>query len=74
MFKFMHWSFTTYDKNLGFEPDTPLLNRVTEWLLNTAMFEQAWFVVCAGPMNWWWSEQICLYTVGAWTIFLVVQG
>lgn len=21
-------------------------------------------------MNWWWSEQLCLFTAGAWTIFV----
>jgi hypothetical protein len=25
-------------------------------------------------MNWWWSEKLCLYTVGYWTIFLSTEG
>ncbi|KAK7457185.1 hypothetical protein VKT23_010484 [Stygiomarasmius scandens] len=47
---------------------------MTAWLVDSALFEQAWTTVCAGPLNWWWSEQICAYTVGAWTAFLFLQG
>ncbi|KAJ7693993.1 hypothetical protein B0H16DRAFT_1847672, partial [Mycena metata] len=28
-----------------------------------------WAHVCFGKANWWWSQQLCLFTVGAWTIF-----
>jgi hypothetical protein len=38
------------------------------------MFEQAWKIVCEGPLRWWWSEQLCLFTAGAWTVFLFAQG
>lgn len=42
--------------------------------MNTALFEQAWAAVCFGKVNWWWSEQLCLFTVGTWTLFLAVEG
>ena len=50
------------------------LNRLTDWLKGTELFEQAWKTVCANALNWWWSEQLCLFTVGAWTVFLSAQG
>ena len=50
-----------------------LLLRVAAWLMETALFEQAWSAVCVGPLNWWWSEQLCLFTAGAFTVFLFVQ-
>lgn len=42
--------------------------------MNTELFEQAWAAVCTNPLNWWWSEQLCLFTVGAWTVFLAIEG
>ncbi|KAJ7025568.1 hypothetical protein C8F04DRAFT_1212828 [Mycena alexandri] len=39
-----------------------------------SLFEQAWANVCFGQVNWWWSQQLCLFTVGAWTIFLSIEG
>jgi hypothetical protein len=51
-----------------------LLSQITSWLVGTRLFEQAWSAVSFGSMNWWWSEQLCLFTVGAWTSFLVTEG
>lgn len=34
-----------------------------QWLANTALFEQAWRIVCTGASNWWWSSFICTWTV-----------
>lgn len=42
--------------------------------MNTTLFEQAWTAVCSGKLNWAWSEQLCLFTVGAWTVFLYIEG
>jgi len=52
----------------------PILVRVANWLRSTALFEQAWTIVCDGPLRWWWSEQLCLFTVGFWTVFLQTKG
>lgn len=38
------------------------------------MFEESWAIVCVHPVNWWWSEQLCLFTAGAWTVFIAVEG
>ncbi|KAF9006798.1 hypothetical protein BDZ89DRAFT_1095413 [Hymenopellis radicata] len=73
MFEFMHWSFSDYETTASSIAEAPL-DRLTDWLLNTALFEQAWAVVSFGKMNWWWSEQLCLFTVGFWTAFLYFQG
>jgi hypothetical protein len=76
MFKFMHvspsvnprvsltsaqWSYKRY-ANLHDDPTIGL------WLRDTALFEQAWSIVCNGPSNWWWSSFICTWTV----IFTVI--
>ncbi|THU98956.1 hypothetical protein K435DRAFT_795244 [Dendrothele bispora CBS 962.96] len=76
MFKFLAWSFHDYEshKNVAEITGKTLLERMTAWLVDSTLFEQAWVTVCAGPLNWWWSEQICAYTVGAWTVFLFLEG
>ncbi|KAJ7856723.1 hypothetical protein B0H14DRAFT_2352632, partial [Mycena olivaceomarginata] len=68
------WSFANYEQSQG--PPTGLhpIERTSRWLLNTSLFEQAWASVCFGKLNWWWSQQLCLFTVGAWTIFLATEG
>ncbi|KIY69770.1 hypothetical protein CYLTODRAFT_420337 [Cylindrobasidium torrendii FP15055 ss-10] len=73
MFKFMHWSFTDYESratlisaNLG--------DRIVDWLLNTTLFEQAWAAVSFGTPNWWWSEQLCFFTVGYFTSFIFFES
>ncbi|KAF9533760.1 hypothetical protein CPB83DRAFT_782282 [Crepidotus variabilis] len=73
MFYYMAWSFADYGKGLQLNsPDS--LTHVASWLHDTSLFEQAWALVCFNPQNWWWSEQLCLFTAGTWTIFLVVEG
>ncbi|KAF8642456.1 hypothetical protein AX16_009457 [Volvariella volvacea WC 439] len=79
MFEFMEWSFHDYEQSVGANAgfhikSASLLERIARWLQNTALFEQAWAVVCRKPSNWWWSEQLCLFTVGAWTVFLATEG
>ncbi|KAJ7707952.1 hypothetical protein B0H16DRAFT_1823524 [Mycena metata] len=72
MFKFMA---ANYDQSARATiPAGLAVERMSQWLLNTSLFEQAWAHVCFGKVNWWWSQQLCLFTVGAWTIFLSVEG
>ncbi|GAA6020942.1 hypothetical protein JCM10207_003196 [Rhodosporidiobolus poonsookiae] len=44
------------------------------WLRDVSLFHEAWGYVCANPYRWWWSEQLCLWTVGPLTILLAVEG
>ncbi|KAJ7148680.1 hypothetical protein C8R43DRAFT_1008390 [Mycena crocata] len=76
MFKFMAWSFAEYEqsKRAGSTRGLPLIKRMSAWLLNTSLFEQAWANVCFGQLNWWWSQQLCLFTVGALTIHMSIEG
>jgi len=75
MFSFMQWSFVEYERSVpGSSVGPTLLVRVANWLMNTALFEQAWKIVCDGPLRWWWSEQLCFFTVGFWTILLLTKG
>ncbi|KIM40478.1 hypothetical protein M413DRAFT_445929 [Hebeloma cylindrosporum] len=74
MFKYMEWSFNNYESSLRATVSHDFISRVGSWLWNTSLFEEAWATVCRHPMNWWWSEQLCLFTAGAWTIFIAVEG
>ncbi|TFK26073.1 hypothetical protein FA15DRAFT_734241 [Coprinopsis marcescibilis] len=68
-------SFRMYESSFhGTDPHTTVVERMSNWLVNSTLFEEAWGYVCVGSMNWWWSEQLCLFTVGAWTAFLYEQG
>ncbi|KAF8968093.1 hypothetical protein BDZ97DRAFT_1655459 [Flammula alnicola] len=73
MFKYMEWSFSNYER-LQNPKSQDLIYRVASWLYDTSLFEEAWALVCFQPMNWWWSEQLCLFTVGAWTVFIAIEG
>jgi hypothetical protein len=46
-----------------------LLRRIAAWLYNTDLLGDAWKSFCTGKLNWWWSEQLCLFA-GTWTLFL----
>ncbi|KAF9069980.1 hypothetical protein BDP27DRAFT_1221589 [Rhodocollybia butyracea] len=72
MFRFMEWSFKDYESK-GETRDF-LMERINNWLVHTALFEQAWYTVCSTYFRWWLSEQLCSYTVGAWTLFVFVEG
>lgn len=67
------WSFADYGRALP-NNSQDLLTQIASWLHDTSLFEQAWYIVCFHPLNWFWSEQLCLFTVGAWTIFLATEG
>jgi hypothetical protein len=69
----VQWSFRNFEQ-LTSTQNVIFFERLTNWLRGTELFEQSWSIVCAGPLNWWWSEQLCLFAVGAWTIFLSAQG
>ncbi|KDR79029.1 hypothetical protein GALMADRAFT_63750 [Galerina marginata CBS 339.88] len=74
MFKYMAWSFANYELSLAGGETQDLLHRIASWLYDTSLFEEAWALVCFHPLNWWWSEQLCTFTVGAWTVFLAIEG
>ncbi|KAF8225321.1 hypothetical protein L208DRAFT_1368328 [Tricholoma matsutake] len=74
MFNFMLWSFRNYEAESPTSINAASTDRLTSWLLHTSLFRQAWAAVCFGPFNWWWSEQLCLYTAGAWTVLLATEG
>ncbi|KAK0200041.1 hypothetical protein DFS33DRAFT_213926 [Desarmillaria ectypa] len=70
MFKFMSWSFLDYERTVLYSTEAkPSLDRISSWLVDTKLFEQAWAAVSFGAVNWWWSEQLCLFTAGFWTVF-----
>ncbi|KIP05216.1 hypothetical protein PHLGIDRAFT_36535 [Phlebiopsis gigantea 11061_1 CR5-6] len=77
MFRFMSWSFRNYEHALETsQAALPTHLRIANWLCNIGLFEQAWVAVCFGPTpwSWWWSQQLCLFTAGAWTTFLTLEG
>ncbi|CAA7268202.1 unnamed protein product [Cyclocybe aegerita] len=74
MFKYMVWSFSNYEQTHLSNISLELPLRIASWLQDTSLFEEAWYLVCFNPLNWWWSEQLCLFTVGAWTVFVATEG
>ena len=77
MIAFLLWSFRDFESvhyTQSAQYDLDGLTRLIAWLMNSELFEQAWATVCSGPMNWWWSEKLCLFTVGYWTVFLATEG
>jgi hypothetical protein len=74
MISFLRWSFVDFEQSAPGRSSGSTLVRVANWLKDTALFEQAWTIVCDGPLRWWWSEQLCLFTVGFWTVFLLTTG
>lgn len=50
------------------------LMRIAQWLRQTSLFEEAWLHVVSGKRNWWWSVEVCTFTVGVWALYLRVQG
>lgn len=48
--------------------------RITQWLKHTSLFQEAWLHVVTGNLNWWWSVEVCTFTVGVWAVYLRVQG
>jgi len=73
MLAYLLWSFSRYQQASG-SKGGPFIRQMAEWLINTGLFEEAWSKVSARAMPWWLSEPICLFTVGAWTIFLATKG
>ncbi|KAF4566132.1 Alpha-1,3-glucosyltransferase [Pleurotus pulmonarius] len=74
MLKFMQWSFVDYEQSVHLSASASIIERMAHWLVDTQLFKQAWSAVCEGPLNWWWSEQLCLFTVGCWTVILASEG
>ncbi|KAK0443600.1 hypothetical protein EV421DRAFT_527080 [Armillaria borealis] len=74
MFKFMSWSFSDFERTTPGTETNSLLDRIPSWLVDTKLFEQAWAAVSFGAVNWWWSEQLCLFTAGFWTVFVFYES
>lgn len=43
------------------------------WLTHTSLFTESWLLVVSNDANWWWSAEVCLFTVGAWATYLQTQ-
>ncbi|KAF5391168.1 hypothetical protein D9757_003108 [Collybiopsis confluens] len=74
MARFLEWSFHEHDSKTLMQLQNTFAERLSKWLVDTALFEQAWKTVCSSPLRWWLSEQLCSYTVGTWTIFIFFEG
>ncbi|KAF9475107.1 hypothetical protein BDN70DRAFT_884113 [Pholiota conissans] len=74
MFQYMQWSFAHYLSTHQDLNSEEFIYRLASWLYDTSLFEEAWSYVVFHPLNWWWSEQLCLFTAGAWTVFIAIEG
>ncbi|KAI9266833.1 hypothetical protein BDA99DRAFT_536240 [Phascolomyces articulosus] len=72
MIKYFIHSYNESDQIAPNEPVT--LNSISHWLHNVSLFDDAWRTVSSGNIQWLWSQQICMFTVGVWTPFLAVEG
>ncbi|KDN49196.1 hypothetical protein K437DRAFT_255320 [Tilletiaria anomala UBC 951] len=50
------------------------LERMHVWLRETSLFKEAWLLVVGNELNWWWSAEVCIFTVGVWALFLRQRG
>jgi hypothetical protein len=50
------------------------LLRISSWLQDTSLFREAWLHVVSGDLNWWWSVEVCIFTVGFWALHLRGSG
>jgi hypothetical protein len=50
------------------------LLRVSSWLRETSLFQEAWLHVVGGKVNWWWSVEICTFTVGVMALQFRQKG
>ncbi|KAF9460632.1 hypothetical protein BDZ94DRAFT_1311289 [Collybia nuda] len=73
MFEFMLQKFNDYKSLNPSVTSAPVLEQLSSWLLNASLLEEYVATIRSGPMNWWWAEQLPIYTV-VWTLFLVVLG
>ncbi|KAK4056015.1 hypothetical protein OIO90_003010 [Microbotryomycetes sp. JL221] len=69
MFRYFVWSKQDAAHSLGL---ATISSR--QWLQQKSLFYEAWHYVCSSVDNWWWSEQLCLWTVSGLTIFIIVEG
>ncbi|BGP55157.1 hypothetical protein JCM8202_002784 [Rhodotorula sphaerocarpa] len=54
---------------------TPVaLYTTSQWLADVSLFQEAWQYVCTGAANWWWSQQLCQYTVGPLVLLMATEG
>ena len=45
-----------------------------QWLADVSLFQEAWEYVCDGAERWWWSQQLCQWTVGPLTLLMATEG
>lgn len=72
MLDYMYRSFLDHLARAGIFQATTY--RSTQWLQETSLFDEAWRYVCSTPDRWWFSSQLCLFTVGVFTVFLHAEG
>ncbi|GAA6043831.1 hypothetical protein JCM8097_002076 [Rhodosporidiobolus ruineniae] len=53
---------------------SPAAYTTKAWLADVSLFHEAWAYVCDSPQRWWWTEQLCLWTVGPLTLIMGVEG
>src|SRR5579859_2640473 len=67
MLLFINWSYFNHQQS---QSPHFSVQSIGSWLRDTALFEQAWSIVCETPRRWWWSSQLVTFTSGIWTPFL----
>lgn len=72
MFRYIKTSYQDHRALTGLSDSK--VSTTTRWLEETSLFDEAWRYVCRTPERWWFSSQLCLFTVGVFTVFLYAEG
>lgn len=68
------WSYNNFYSNLNYTIVGSDLDRLSYWLSHTSIFKEIWVSGYQGAFHHWWLENLCIFTAGAWTVFLVSEG
>ncbi|GAA5959226.1 hypothetical protein JCM21900_004267 [Sporobolomyces salmonicolor] len=52
----------------------PQLFSTSQWLQDVSLFNEAWTIVCEQADRWWWSEQLCIWTIGPLLMIMAIEG
>ncbi|KAG0163722.1 hypothetical protein DFQ28_011318 [Apophysomyces sp. BC1034] len=73
MFKYFQYSYdmwSVHHKDIAPE----FWNKISHWLHDSSLFDDAWRTVSLGVWPWIWSLQLCNFTVAVWTPFLAIES
>lgn len=68
------WSYDNFYASQDYTVVGDSTQRIAFWLQHTSVFKEIWVHGSKGVLNWWWLQNLCIFTAGAWTILLATEG